>query len=312
MPAWGMRPSLPRRVIARGLFHPPYSGCSYCMGGSQLSKIPRALTIAGSDSGGGAGIQTDLKTFAAAHVYGMSAITALTAQNTVSVTGVHLVPPTFVAEQIDAVVIDIGVDAVKTGMLATSEIIAAVADRLRHHGLDKLVVDPVMISKSGVPLLDEDARQALIDELLPLALIATPNLHETEAILDDEVRSLEQMEAAARRLHEMGVSYPLVKGGHAEGVEAVDVFFDGEEFHYFRQPRIDTPNTHGTGCTLSAAICAALARGQSPLEAVAFGKQFITDAIRNSLDLGQGHGPTNPGGLVKPVPIDAAAGERDR
>lgn len=266
-----------------------------------MPKIPRALTVAGSDSGGGAGIQTDLKTFAAAHVYGMSVITALTAQNTVTVTGVHLVPSSFVAEQFNAVMDDIGVDAVKTGMLANAEIIATVVDRLRFYNITTLVVDPVMISKSGVPLLDASARRTLIEQLLPMALIATPNLHEAEAILEMEITSLDQMTEAARRMYDLGVRYPLIKGGHAHGAEAIDVLYDGKDFHYFREPRIDTRNTHGTGCTLSAAICAALARGQHPIDAVAFGKKFITEAIRGSLNLGKGHGPTNPGGLVKPV-----------
>lgn len=266
-----------------------------------MPKIPRALTIAGSDSGGGAGIQTDLKTFAAAHVYGMSAITALTAQNTVTVRSVHLVPVEFIAEQIDVVIEDIGVDAVKTGMLATAEIVSVVAERLRHHKIDRLVVDPVMISKSGSPLLDQDAREALINELLPLSLVATPNIHEAEAILQMPIRSLDDMTAAAKELHALGVRFPLVKGGHATGPEAVDVLYDGKDLHYFRENHIETKNTHGTGCTLSAAICAALARGMTPVQAITFGKTFITAAIKHSLPLGKGHGPTNPGGLVKAI-----------
>ncbi|HEY8450170.1 MAG TPA: bifunctional hydroxymethylpyrimidine kinase/phosphomethylpyrimidine kinase [Bacillota bacterium] len=260
--------------------------------------MPRALTVAGSDSGGGAGIQTDLKTFLAARTYGMSVITALTAQNTLGVAGVHVVPAEFVALQFDAVVDDIGVDAVKTGMLVNAEIIATVADRVRRHGIRNLVVDPVMIAKSGDPLLADDARAALVEELLPLALIATPNLHEASVIAGMTIQTLDQMAEAARALHELGVRYPLVKGGHLAGDEAVDVLYDGREFSYLREPRIATQSTHGTGCTLSAAICAALARGFDPIAAVRFGKRFITEALASALPIGRGHGPTNPGGLV--------------
>lgn len=266
-----------------------------------MVRIPRALTVAGSDSGGGAGIQTDLKTFHAAGVYGMSVITALTAQNTRGVLGVHLVPPSFVEQQFDAVVRDIGVDAVKTGMLATADVIATVARCLRRYGIRRVVVDPVMVAKSGDALLDPSAQAALREQLLPLALIATPNLPEASALLGRPVTTLEDMVEAARELHRLGVRHPLVKGGHLKGDEAVDVFFDGQEVHVLRERRLDTPHTHGTGCTLSAAIAAALARGAEPLEAVRFGKRFITEAIARGLALGRGRGPTNPGGLVQPV-----------
>ncbi|HEX6990104.1 MAG TPA: bifunctional hydroxymethylpyrimidine kinase/phosphomethylpyrimidine kinase [Bacillota bacterium] len=269
-----------------------------------ISRIPRALTIAGSDSGGGAGIQADLKAFLAAGVYGMSAITGLTAQNTVGVRGVHLVPEDFIVQQFDAVVEDIGVDAVKTGMLATAGIVEAVAASIRRHGIENLVVDPVMIAKSGDALLDADAAQAVRRRLLPLALIATPNLHEAGAILGRPVETLAQMEQAACDLHALGVRYPVVKGGHlpaerALADRAVDVVFDGRDLVHLEAPRIATRNTHGTGCTFSAAICAALARGLEPLEAIRYGKRVITEAVAHALDLGAGHGPTNPGQMVR-------------
>jgi len=260
--------------------------------------VPRALTVAGSDSGGGAGIQADLKAFLASGVYGMSVITGLTAQNTLGVRGVHLVPEDFIIQQLDAVVEDIGVDAVKTGMLGTAGIVEAVAGAVRRHGITRLVVDPVMIAKSGDVLLDPDAARALREQLLPLALIATPNLHEAGALVGRRVETLEQMEQAARDLHALGVRYPVVKGGHLTGDRAIDVVFDGREIIHLEAPRIHTRHTHGTGCTFSAAICAALARGMEPLEAIRYGKQFITEAIAHALALGAGHGPTNPGRLV--------------
>lgn len=264
-----------------------------------MTRVARALTIAGSDSGGGAGIQADLKAFLASGVYGMSVITALTAQNTIGVHAVHPVPPDFVRAQLDVVLEDIGADAVKTGMLVDATIIAAVADGLQEHQVTNLVVDPVMIAKSGHALLAPEARHALVTRLLPLATIATPNLHETEAILGRPVRTLADMEAAAVDLHALGVAFPLVKGGHAAGEEAVDVFYDGKNFHHLAKPHIETVNTHGTGCTLSAAICAALAKGGEPLEAVRYGKEFIHQAIETAVPLGRGHGPTNPGAMLE-------------
>ncbi len=264
-------------------------------------RIPRALTVAGSDSGGGAGIQADLKTFLALGVYGMSAITALTAQNTRQVTAVHEVPPAFVAAQIDAVVEDLGADAVKTGMLANAGIIEAVADRVRRHRVRRLVVDPVMVAKSGDPLLRPDARDALVRELLPLALVVTPNLPEAEVLVKRPVRDRREMEEAARALHDLGAAVVVVKGGHQDTDEAADVCYDGRTVQVFRAPRLPTRNTHGTGCTFSAAIAAWLALGLDPAGAVARAKAFITDAIRQSLAIGGGRGPTNPGGLVRPV-----------
>ena len=219
------------------------------------------LAIAGSDPSGGAGIQADLKTYAALGVYGMAAITALTAQNTVGVTGVHAVPPEFVALQIDAVVSDIPPDAVKTGMLASAEIVRMVAEKAREHGLRNLVVDPVMVAKSGDSLLAEDAVRAVRDELVPLATVVTPNLPEAAALLGRPVDSLEVMREAARAIHALGAANVVIKGGHLEGETLTDILFDGERLHEFSGPRVQTRNTHGTGCTFSSAIAVYLALG---------------------------------------------------
>ena len=259
-------------------------------------SLPRALTIAGSDSGGGAGIQADLKTFFALGVYGTSAITALTAQNTLGVQGVYPVSPEFVASQLDSVLQDIGADAAKTGMLANAEIIAAVADRIRAHGLARLVVDPVMVAKSGDPLLAPEAAEALRRQLLPLALVVTPNLPEAAGLCGFAVRSRDDMRRAARELHAMGCRYVVVKGGHLseDARESVDLLFDGDSFEELAAPRVATPHTHGTGCTFSAAIAAYLARGHEPREAVRRAKAFISRAIQRARPLGGGRGPTNP------------------
>jgi len=257
--------------------------------------MKRVLTIAGSDSGGGAGIQADLKTFAALGVYGMSAITAVTAQNTVGVQGVFELPAEFVGLQIDSVVTDIGVDAVKTGMLANAEIIVVVAAKVREHGLPNLVVDPVMMAKSGDPLLREEAREALVSELIPLAKVLTPNLHEAEVLTGMGIESLEDMREVALAIHELGTQNVVVKGGHLSGSNrSVDILYDGRDFVEFAAPRIETRNTHGTGCTFASAIAAELAKGKSVPEAVQVAKEFITMALRHSLSLGEGHGPTNP------------------
>ena len=253
----------------------------------------RALTIAGSDSGGGAGIQADLKAFAALGVYGMSALTAITAQNTVGVQGVYELPAEFVGLQIDAVVTDIGVDAVKTGMLSNSEIIAVVAEKIQEHNLPNVVVDPVMVAKSGDPLLREEARESLIDLLLPLATVVTPNLHEARVLTGMSITTVEEMKEAAAAIRTLGPRHVVVKGGHLPG-ESVDVLYNGEEFTLLPAPRVETRNTHGTGCTFASAIAAGLAKGLSVVEAVREAKAFITTALRHSLDLGHGHGPTNP------------------
>lgn len=255
-----------------------------------MSAIPRALTIAGSDSGGGAGIQADLKTFTAFRVYGSSVLTAITAQNSLGVQGVHNLPPEFVARQLGSVLGDIGADAVKTGMLSTALIIRAVASGLREHRVERLVVDPVMVAKSGDPLLEPEAREALVREILPLALVVTPNLHEAAALAGIPVGSPEEMEEAARRIHRLGPRYVLVKGGHLKG-DALDLLFDGRAFTPFRAERIPTPHTHGTGCTYSAAIAAGLARGGPIAEAVGEAKRYVTRAIREGFALGRGTGP---------------------
>ncbi len=258
--------------------------------------MKRALTIAGSDSGGGAGIQADLKTFAARGVFGMSAITALTAQNTVGVQGVFEIPVDFIALQIDAVITDIGTDAVKTGMLSSAAIITTVCAKIREYRLAPLVVDPVMVAKSGDPLLRSDAREALIRELLPLATVVTPNLHEARVLCGFEITNLEEMRRAARTIHALGSRNVVVKGGHLpQTSDAVDLLFDGATFREYRAPRIESNHTHGTGCTFASAIAAELAKGHSIADAVGIAKEYLTQTLRASVDLeiGHGHGPMN-------------------
>jgi len=254
---------------------------------------PTAMTIAGSDSGGGAGIQADLKSFAAFGVYGTSAIAALTAQNTVGVTAVHEVPPDFVAAQIDAIASDIGADAVKTGMLSSVPIIEVVSAKVREHRLTRLVVDPVMVAKSGDRLLRADAVSALRRELLPLALVVTPNLPEAEVIADQTARTDAEIRDLARAIHGLGPRYVLVKGGHREDADAIDLLFDGERFVEFRAERIPTVHTHGTGCTFAASIAANLALGRSVPEAVGAAKEYLTAAIRASYVVGNGRSPVH-------------------
>jgi len=251
-----------------------------------------ALTIAGSDSGGGAGIQADLKTFSALGVYGMSVLTAVTAQNTVGVRAVYELPPEVVAAQIDAVIEDLGADAVKTGMLASTALIQTVAERVRALDLRTLVVDPVMVAKSGDALLQPEAVAALRADLLPLALVVTPNRPEAEVLTGLEVRTLEQARDAARALVAMGARHAVVKGGHADG-PAIDVLFDGERFEEFSVARLETRHTHGTGCTFASAIAAELARGATVVAAVAAAKAYLTEAIRQAPGLGHGHGPVH-------------------
>ena len=256
-------------------------------------KLPVALTIAGSDSGGGAGIQADLKTFAALGVHGTSAITAITAQNTVTVSDIVELPTRIVRAQIEAVVTDLGVDAAKTGMLASTAIIEAVAAAIEAYEIRNLVVDPVMVAKGGATLLRSDAIDALRTRLLPLAAVITPNLPEAEVLLGRHISSLDERRQAARDLVAMGPRSAVVKGGHADG-DAVDVYWDGSQLIELAATRIATSNTHGSGCVFSAAITAGLAKGLQPLAAVREAKEFITRAIEQSLDLGHGHGPVNP------------------
>ena len=257
---------------------------------------PRAMTIAGSDSGGGAGIQADLKTFAALGVYGTSALTAITAQNTMAVTDVHEIPTETIAAQIDAILTDIGADAVKTGMLSSSAIIGCVAESLERHagqaGVSRLVVDPVMVAKSGDSLLRQEAVSALKERLVPLAAVVTPNIPEAETLTGLSITDDAGMAEAARRIVGMGARAVVVKGGHREG-PATDLYYDGEGFREFTSPRFDTPNTHGTGCTFASAIAAGLAQGLATEDAVGQAKGFVTEAIRASFPIGGGHGPLN-------------------
>ena len=256
-----------------------------------LDLAPRALTVAGSDSGGGAGIQADLKTFSAFGVYGASAITAVTAQNTRGVDAVLPIPPALVASQIDAVLSDIGADAVKTGMLANAPIVRAVAMSLRSHGVDNLVVDPVMLSKSGAALLDDDAIDALKRELLPLALIVTPNRPEAEALAGHAIDTWDDAKQAARELVAMGARSAVIKGGHFEGANATDLFYDGASFRDYTAVRVDSTSTHGTGCTFAAAIAAGVAKGLQLTDAIAQAKSYVTLAIQHAYPVGHGVGP---------------------
>ena len=256
----------------------------------------RVLVVAGSDSGGGAGIQADLKTFAALGVYGTSTLTAITSQNTLGVTGVHDIPTGMIAAQIEAVITDIGADAVKTGMLSSSAIIECVAESLRKYpdspGLRRLVVDPVMVAKSGDSLLRQDAVGALRDRLLPLAAVVTPNIPEAEVLTGLTITSLDDMRRAAELILGMGARSVVVKGGHLAG-PATDLFYDGSQFKEFTAPRIDTVNTHGTGCTFASAVAVGLACDMRVFDAVAQAKEYVTEAILRSFPIGQGHGPLN-------------------
>jgi hydroxymethylpyrimidine/phosphomethylpyrimidine kinase len=255
-------------------------------------KIPRALTIAGSDSGGGAGIQADLKTFAALGVYGTSAIAALTSQNTVEVAGILEIDPDFVSSQIRSVVLDIGADAVKTGMLSNGAIISRVSEDLRDLKLHNIVVDPVMIATSGNLLLKSEAVEAMIERLFPLAAVITPNLHEAEALTGIRIESGDDMRKAARILKGFGPGNVVLKGGHLPG-QPMDLLFDGTNFREYVGVRQDTPHTHGTGCTFASAIAACLAKGFSVDDAVARAKAYVTGAISQGLPLGRGRGPVH-------------------
>ena len=259
-------------------------------------NYPIALTIAGSDSGGGAGIQADLKTFSALEVYGASVITALTAQNTLGVTSVFDTDPGFIGEQIDAVCSDLAVDAVKIGMLHRVPVIESVAAALERHDIGHIVLDPVMIAKSGDALLHDDAVDALKECLIPKASIITPNIPEAARLLRMRTDRVEaSMESAAERLLSLGSGSVLLKGGHQSSAQSIDYFFDGNRTDQLASPRIDTGNTHGTGCTLSSAICAFLARRFGMKSAVASAKDYISDAIAaaDQIDVGSGHGPVH-------------------
>ena len=257
-----------------------------------MKTVPRAMTIAGSDSGGGAGIQADLKTFAALGVYGTSVLTAITSQNTLRVTEALELPTSLIGSQIDAVISDIGTDAVKTGMLSSSAIIVTVAEKIKEHGLGRLVVDPVMVAKGGDRLLQEEAVGVLRTLLIPLAQVVTPNAPEAQVLTGRAVETLDDARNAARDLVAMGAEAAVVKGGHLKG-PATDILFDGSEFRAFTAQRIETTSTHGTGCTFTSAIAAGLARGLSVRDAVSQAKTYVTAAIRGAFPMGRGHGPLN-------------------
>jgi len=263
----------------------------------------RALTIAGSDSGGGAGIQADLKTFSSLRVYGATVLTAITAQNTLGVTAVQGLPPELVGAQIDAVLRDIGADACKTGMLYSAEIAAVVAERLRAHNVTRLVVDPVMVSKSGARLLDESAIQTVLEQVFPLAAVITPNVPEAEALTGLRITCEDHMIHAAAKLLKTGARWVVIKGGHLEG-DATDLVYTPDAQYFLRSPRVMTRCTHGTGCTFSAAITAYLARGLEPLDAIKCAKTYIAQAIVTASEIGNGVGPVNH---FWNAPLDAQA-----
>jgi len=267
---------------------------------------PRSMTIAGSDSGGGAGIQADLKTFTALQVYSSSVIAALTAQNTTQVTGIHAVPAEFVEEQLVDVLEDIGTDSVKTGMLFNSEIIKTIVRVLKKYNVTKVVVDPVMVASSGARLLEDDTIEVVRKELLPIAYVITPNIPEAEVLTGLTIKTIDDMKKAAQILYDMGVKYPLIKGGHIafnnnnevaknseEATYITDILYDGQTFHEEKMEYIHTQNTHGTGCTLSAAIAAGLAKNESVLTAYRNARNYLQNALKYSFDIGKGHGPLN-------------------
>jgi len=253
---------------------------------------PHVMTIAGSDSGAGAGIQADLKTFSALRTYGATVLTAVTAQNTREVSAIAEVPEEVVIAQIDGVIEDIGAAAVKTGMLSSRRIIVNVVDRLEAWGVPHLVVDPVMVSKSGVSLLSRDAVDSLRNELLPLATVVTPNIPEAEVLANRKIQGNDDVELVARIIHEQGPKFVVIKGGHLKG-SPVDLVFDGESLHRLEAQRVDTTNTHGTGCTFSAAITAFLAHGLDPLESIRLAKLYVTNALAHSFAIGAGISPVH-------------------
>lgn len=272
--------------------------------GTPVTIPPKALTIAGSDSGGGAGIQADLKTFAALGVYGSSAIVAITAQNTQAVLAIAEVPEEVVALQIDGVLEDIGADAIKTGMLFNRAIVETVADRLAAWGVPSLVVDPVMVAKSGDNLLLPTAVRAVQRDLLPLALVVTPNIPEAVVLSGRPAGTLEEIHDAAKAIADLGPRYVIIKGGHREGAP-IDVVYDGSGFTELTAERIDTRNTHGTGCTFASAIAGYLAHGLEPMDAIHRAKTYLTEALRRSYPVGAGHSPVNHFHSVEIPPVSA-------
>lgn len=263
------------------------------------SPVRTALTIAGSDPSGGAGLQADIKTFSELRVYGMAVVTAVTVQNTLGVSNIGEVSANLVEEQLAGVLSDIPPHATKTGMLLTAGVVEAVAKQVKRYQIPNLVVDPVMISSSGAQLMKPDAVEAFVLFLLPLAFLVTPNIDEASALTRTKIGTVDDMEQAARRIFDMGAKNVLIKGGHLEGSEATDVFFDGRESLKFHAARVANRNTHGTGCVLSAAITAHLALGRPLKEAVDLAKQFVTKAVSNGLQIGNGIGPCDPLGLME-------------
>jgi hydroxymethylpyrimidine/phosphomethylpyrimidine kinase len=257
------------------------------------NTLKQVLTIAGSDSGGGAGIQADIKALSANGVFAMTAITAITAQNTEEVTEVFELPPSIIAAQIDAIFDDFDVAAVKTGMLSSAAVVELVAKRLQAQRVAKLVLDPVMISKSGHALLHEDAVDAIKTHLLPLAYLVTPNVHEAQRLSGIEIRTLADARRAAKAIHALGCRHVVIKGGHLASDRATDLLYDGRFFNVLKGEYIETPHTHGTGCTFASAAAAHLARERPVLDAVQAAKAYVTEAIRHGLAIGHGHGPTD-------------------
>jgi hydroxymethylpyrimidine/phosphomethylpyrimidine kinase len=250
-----------------------------------------ALTMAGSDSGGGAGIQADLKTFQAFSVFGVSVITSITSQNTLGVRSIQDINPKIVGDQIDMIMEDMGCDAAKTGMVSNGEIIEVIADRVRKNKIDKLIVDPVMVSKSGKRLLKKEAENTFIEKLIPLAYLLTPNVYEAEILSSIKISSIEDVKRAAEKIADMGADNVLIKGGHLEEDIAIDILYSDKKYTVLESERIDSQNTHGTGCTLSSAITASLARGENLINAVKIAKEYVTRAIENAPEIGKGFGP---------------------
>ncbi|MFZ5875548.1 MAG: bifunctional hydroxymethylpyrimidine kinase/phosphomethylpyrimidine kinase [Nitrospirota bacterium] len=263
------------------------------MGMTNARTMPQALTVATSDSGGGAGVQGDIKAMAANGAFGLSVVVAVTAQNTTTISRIHAVPRDVIEAQLDAVFSDFAIKAVKTGMLHSAEIVRAVAERLRKHGAPRLVVDPVMVSSTGVRLLEPDAVTALIRDLMPLAEVVTPNVPEAEALTGMSIATIDDARAAARKMHQLGARAVLLKGGHLSQAPATDVLFDGSSWTVIPGEWIDSPHTHGTGCAYSAAIAAHLAKGADLPSAVRAAKSYVTEAIRHGLAIGHGNGPMN-------------------
>lgn len=258
----------------------------------RLNRVPVVLTVAGSDSGAGAGIQADLKTFAALGVYGTSVVTAVTSQNTMSVLGIENISLESIESQLEAVISDIGFDSVKTGMLSNPDVVGVVSKMLATDNSKPVVVDPVMVSKSGDRLLDNDAVQAILDKLLPLATVLTPNVPEAEVLSGMKIRTLGDVKVAAYKIVSLGAKTVVIKGGHLRG-RPKDIFFDGDAYHEFTAQRIETKNTHGSGCTFASALAAGLAKNMNLLDAVRAAKEYVTDAIKYAYDIGHGHGPLN-------------------